>query len=111
MIEAAKVIVPVGEGKEIEGRAVAAGLRATTESYPEDNVEEVLVWTEEGANLFEESLLAQAVGDKHYLEVQVFVPASLLTSAKAKMEELGIPTARQLNEKEWKPGATYETKY
>jgi hypothetical protein len=110
MIEAAKVIVPIGEGKEIEARATATGLRATTEPYPEYNEEEVLIWTED-ENLFEESLLAQAVGEQHYLEVQVFVPDSLLTSAKAKMQDLGIPEARQVSEREWKPGAIYETRY
>ena len=111
MIEAAKVIIPTGDGKEIEARATATGLRATTENYPEDNVEEVLIWTEDEENLFEESFLAQAIGEQHYLEVQVFVPDSLLTSAKAKMQEHGIPDARQLNEREWKPGATYQTRY
>jgi hypothetical protein len=60
MIEAAKVIVPIGESKEVEAKALASGLRATTETYPEDNVDEVLVWTEDEANLFEESLLAQS---------------------------------------------------
>src|SRR5215204_6365959 len=95
MIEAAKVIVPIGEGNGIEARAIITGLPATTETYPEDNVEEVLVWTEDEANLFEESLLAQAIGQQHYLEVQVFVPDSLLNSAKAKMQEHGIPDARQ----------------
>jgi len=111
MIEAAKVIVPTGEGKEIEARATATGLRATTETYPEDNVEEVLIWTENEANLFEERFLAQAIGQQHYLEVQVFVPDSLLTSAKAKMQEHGIPDARQVSDRERKPGAIYETRY
>src|SRR5215217_1334722 len=111
MIEAAKVIVPTGESKEVEVKALASGLRATTVTYPEDNVEEVLVWTEDEANLFEENLLAQAIGQQHYLEVQVFVPDSLLTSAKAKMQEHGIPDARQVSEREWKPGAIYETRY
>ena len=111
MIEAAKVIVPTGESKEVEVKALASGLRATTVTYPEDNVDEVLVWTEDEANLFEENLLAQAVGEQQYSEIQVFVPDSLLTSARAKMQELGIPDARQLDEWEWTPGATYETRY
>jgi hypothetical protein len=43
MIEAAKVIVPIGEGKEVEARAIAAGLRAFTESYREDGLEEAVL--------------------------------------------------------------------
>ena len=111
MIEAAKVIVPNGEGREVEARASARGLEAQTESYAEDGLDEVLVWTKEEANLFEESLLVQAIGDTQYSEVQVFVHNSSLSSAEAKMQELGIPTARQLSETEWTPGATYETRY
>jgi|SRR5215217_2848432 len=111
MIEAAKVIVPIGEGKEIEARAISAGLQAFTEPYREDGVDEVLVSAEDEGNLFEESLVVQAIGDTQYSEVQVFVPDSLLSSAKAKMQDLGIPTARQLSETEWAQGATYETRY
>ncbi len=111
MIEAAKVIVPIGQGKEIEARAIAAGLQAFTEPYREDGVDEVIVEAEDEANLFEESVLVQAIGETQYSEVQVFVPNSLLTSASAKMQELGIPTARQLTDTEWVPGATYETRY
>src|SRR5215216_2923114 len=111
MIEAAKVIVPTGEGKEIEARVTATGLRATTETYPEDNVEEVLVWTEDEANLFEESLLVEAIGRTKYIGVEVFVPDSLVRSAEAKMHELGIPTALPLGEQGSLPGATYETRY
>jgi hypothetical protein len=55
--------------------------------------------------------VVQAIGDSQYSGVEVFVPDSLLISAKAKMEELGIPEARQLSETEWTPGATYETRY
>ena len=97
MIEAAKVIVPIGEGKEVEARAIAAGLRAFTEPYREDGVDEVIVEAENETSLFEESLVVQVIGDTQYSEVQVFVPDSLLVSAKAKMEELGIPDARQLS--------------
>jgi hypothetical protein len=39
MIEAAKVIVPIGEGKEVEARAIACGLQAFTEPYREDSIE------------------------------------------------------------------------
>jgi hypothetical protein len=91
MIEAAKVIVPIGQGNEVEARAIAAGLRAFTEPYREDGVDEVIVEAENETSLFEESLVVQAIGDTQYSEVQVFVPDSLLISAKAKMEELGIP--------------------
>jgi hypothetical protein len=111
MIEAAKVVVPIGRGKEVEARAIAVGLKAFTEPYREDSVDEVLVEAEDEANLFEESLVVQAIGDTRYSEVQVFVPDSLLSSAKAKMLGLGIPDARQLSETEWTPGATYETRY
>ena len=111
MIEAAKVMVPIGRGKEVEARAIAAGLQAFTEPYREDGVEEVLVTAEDEANLFEESVLVRAIGETQYSEVQVFVSDSLLTSASAKMQELGIPDARQLSETEWTPGATYETRY
>lgn len=111
MIDAAKVIVTIGRGKEVEARAIAAGLQAFTEPYPEDGVDEVLVSAEDEENLFEESLVVQAIGDTQYLEVQVFVPNSAVTSAKAKMQELGIHTARQLSESEWTAGATYETRY
>ncbi len=111
MIEAAKVIVPISQGNEVEARAIAAGLRAFTEPYREDGVDEVIVEAENETSLFEESLVVQAIGDTQYSEVQVFVPDSLLISANAKMEELGIPDARQLSETEWTPGATYETRY
>jgi hypothetical protein len=111
MIEAAKVIVPIGEGKEVEARAIATGLRAFTEPYREDGVDEVIVEAEDEASLFDESLVVQAIGETQYSEVQVFVPDSLLPSANAKMQELGIPDARQLSETEWAPGATYETRY
>ena len=37
--------------------------------------------------------------------------SSLLISAKAEMQDLGIPDARQLSETEWIPGTTYETRY
>ena len=111
MIEAAKVIIANGEGKEVEERAIAVGLRASTEPYPEDGLDEVLVWTEPESNLFEENLLVQTIGQARYFEVQVFVPDHLLTSAKAKLQELGIPTAQQLSETGWTPGATYETRY
>jgi hypothetical protein len=111
MIEAAKVIVANGEGEEVEGRAIAVGLKATTEPCPEDGLDEVLVWTEFESNLFEESLLVQTIGQVQYFEVQVFVPDHLLASAEAEMQELGIPTAHQLSETGWTPGATYETRY
>ena len=111
MIEAAKVIVPNGEGKDVEARALAAGLQAFTEPYREDGVDEVLISAEGEANLFDENLLVQAIGGTQYSEVQVFVPNSSVNSAEAKMQELGIPTARQLSETEWMPGATYETRY
>ncbi len=111
MIEAAKVIVPNGAGREVEARASARGLEAQIESYAEDGLDEVLIWTEEEANLFEESLLVQVIGEAPYSEVQVFVPNSQVNSSKAKMQELGIPTARRLSESEWTAGATYETRY
>jgi hypothetical protein len=111
MIEAAKVIVPIGQGKEVEARAIAAGLQAFTEPYREDGVDEVIVEAEDEANLFDESLVVQAIEDTQYSEVQVFVPDSLLISAKAKMQELGIPDARQVSETAWTQGATYETRY
>src|SRR5829696_3742597 len=78
MIEAAKVIVPIGDGKEVEARAIAAGLQAFTEPYREDGVDEVLVSAEEEANLFEESLVVQAIGEMQYSAVEVFVPNSLV---------------------------------
>jgi hypothetical protein len=71
----------------------------------------VLVSAEDEAHLFEESLLVRAIGETQYSEVQLFVPDSSVLSAEAKMQELGIPTARQLSETEWTPGATYETRY
>ena len=111
MIEAAKVIVPFGQGKEVEARAIAAGLQAFTEPYREDSVDEVIVEAEDETNLFEESIVVQAIGDTQYSEVQVFVPGSLMLSAKARMQELGVPDAHQLSETEWAPGATYETMY
>ena len=40
MIEAAKVIVPIGQGEEVKARAIAAGLQAFTESYREDSVDD-----------------------------------------------------------------------
>jgi hypothetical protein len=43
--------------------------------------------------------------------VQVFVPDHLLAAAKAKLQELGIPTAQQLSEIGWTPEVTYETRY
>jgi hypothetical protein len=111
MIEAAKVVVPIGQGKEVEANAIAAGLRAFTEPYREDGVDEVIVEAEDAASLIEESLVVQAIGETQYSEVQVFVPDSIMISAKAKMQELGIPDARQLSETEWTPGATYEARY
>ena len=111
MIEAAKVVVPIGQGKEVEARATAAGLQAFTEPYREDGVDEVLVSAEGEANLFEENLVVQAIGETQYSAVEVFVPNSSVSSTEAKMQELGIPTARQLSETEWTPGATYETRY
>jgi hypothetical protein len=111
MIEAAKVVVGNGEGNEVEERAIVVGLRASTEPYPEDGLDEVLIWTEPEAELFEESLLVQTIGQVGYFEVQIFVPDHLLTEAKAKLQELGIPTAQQLSETGWTPGATYETRY
>ena len=71
----------------------------------------MIVEAENETSLFEESLVVQAIGDTQYLGVEVFVPDSLLISAHAKMEELGIPEARRLSETEWTPGATYETRY
>jgi hypothetical protein len=53
MIEAAKVIVPIGQGNEVEARAIAAGSRAFTEPYREDGVDEVIVEEESETNLFE----------------------------------------------------------
>jgi hypothetical protein len=111
MIEAAKVIVANGEGGEVEGRALAIGLKASTEPYPEDALDEVLIWTESESNLFEESLLVQAIGQVRYFEVQVFVPDHLRASFEVEMQELGIPTTQQLSETGWTPGATYETRY
>jgi hypothetical protein len=60
------VIVSIGQGKEVEARAIAAGLQAFTEHYREDGVDEVLVSAEEKANLFEESLVIQAIGETQY---------------------------------------------
>jgi hypothetical protein len=97
-IEAAKVIVPIGQGRGVEARAIAAGLRAFTEAYREDGVDEVLVSAEDEANLFEERFAVQAIGKTRYSGVEVFVPDSLLISASAKMQEFGIPDARQLSE-------------
>ena len=94
MIGAAKVIVPIGEGREVEDRATAIGLQAFTEPYREDGVDEVLVSAEDETSLFEENLLVQAIGEAQYSEVQVFVPDSSLKSAEAKMQELGVPTAQ-----------------
>ncbi len=112
MIEAAKVIVTSGRGKRVEASVIAAGLRASTEPYPEDGVDEVLVSAKDEANPCEESLVVQAIENTQYSEVQVFVTNSLVTSAEAKLQELGIPTAaRQLSEKEWAPGANYEPRY
>ena len=71
----------------------------------------MLVSAEDEANLFEKSLVVQAIGETRYSGVEVFVPESLLTSASVKMQELGIPDARQLSETEWTPGAVYETRY
>jgi len=111
MIEAAKVSVPIGKGEEVQARAIAAGLQAFTEPYREEGLDEVLVQMHDEADQFEENLLVQAIGDTQYSGVEVFVPDSELISAKAKMQELGIPSARQLSETEWAPGATYETRY
>ena len=55
--------------------------------------------------------MVEAIGETQYSEVQVFVPDSLVLSAEAKLQELGVPTALQLSETEWTPGATYETRY
>jgi hypothetical protein len=111
LIEAAKVIVTLGEGEEVEARAIAAGLRASTEPYREDSIDEVLVSAEDEEILFEESLLVRVIGGTQYSEVQVFAPDSSVSSAEVKMRELGIPTASKLSETEWTPGATYETRY
>ena len=111
MIEAAKVIVPIGEGKEIEDRATAAGLKTYTEPYPEEGVEEVIVEADDEENLFEENRLVQAIGETQYSGLEVFVPNDLLVSAHTRMRELGIPDAQQLSETEWTQGATYETRY
>ena len=85
------MIVPSGEGKKVEERAITVGLRAFTEPYPEDGVDEVIVEAEDATNLFDESLMVQTIGETQYSEVQVFVPDSQLTSANAKMQDLGIP--------------------
>lgn len=74
MIEAAKVVVPLGQGKIVEARATGAGLRAFTEPYREDGVDEVIVEAENETGLFEESHVIQAIGDTQYTEVQIFVP-------------------------------------
>ncbi len=58
----------------------------------------MLVSAEDEANPFEGSFVVQAIGKTRYSGVEVFVPDSLLTSASAKMQELGIPDARQLSE-------------
>ena len=111
MIEAAKVIVPIGEGKAVEARAIAAELQAFTEPFSEEGLDEVIIEAPDEAELFEERLLVQAIGETPYSEVQVFVPNSLLTSANVNLQELGLPDARQQSETEWTPGATYETRY
>ena len=111
IIEAAKVVVPIGKGEEVRTRAIAAGLRAFTEPYREDGLDEVLVHMPDEAAQFEESLLVEAIGETQYSEVQVFVPDSQVRSAEARLQELGIPSARQLSETDWAPGATYETRY
>src|SRR5215217_1741206 len=98
MIEAAKVIVPIGQGEEVEARALAAGLQAFTESYREDSVDEVIVETEDESNLFEESLVVQAIGDTQYSEVQVFVPGSLMLSAKSALQNPHGKWLRQMSE-------------
>jgi hypothetical protein len=90
MIEAAKVIVPIGEGRVVEARARTYGLETQTEPYAEVGLDEVLVWTEEAANLFEESLLVQVIGEPLYSEVQIFVPNSQVNLSEAKMQGLGI---------------------
>jgi hypothetical protein len=111
VIEAAKVIVPIGQGKAVEERAITQGLEAFTEPYREDDLDEVLISAGDETSLFEENLLVQAIGETQYSGVQVFVPDSSVRSAEAKMQELGIPTARQLSETGWTPGVTYETRY
>ncbi len=58
----------------------------------------MLVSAGDEANLFEERFVVQAIEKTRYSGVEVFVPDSLLTSASAKMQELGIPDARQLSE-------------
>ena len=55
--------------------------------------------------------MVQIIGEAPYSGVQIFVPDSQVRSSEAKMQELGIPTARQLSESEWTAGATYETRY
>ncbi len=55
--------------------------------------------------------MVQVIGEAPYSEVQVFVPNSQVELSKAKMQELGVPTARRLSESEWTAGATYETRY
>jgi hypothetical protein len=37
------VIVPIGEGKEVEARAIAAELQAFIESYSEEGLDEVII--------------------------------------------------------------------
>ena len=71
----------------------------------------IVLSAEDEEILFEESLLVRVIGGTQYSEVQVFAPDSSVSSAEVKMRELGIPTASQLSETEWTPGATYETRY
>ena len=52
-----------------------------------------------------------SIGEAQLSEVQVFVTSSLVNSAQAKLDELGIPSVHRLNESEWIPRATYETRY
>jgi hypothetical protein len=53
----------------------------------------------------------RTISQARYFKVQVFVPDHLLAAAKAKLQELGIPTAQQLSEIGWTPRVTYETRY
>ena len=92
------MIFPIGQGRGVEARAIAAGLRVFTEAFREDGVDEVLVSAEDEASLFEERFVVQAIGKTRYSGVEVFVPDSLLTSASTKMQEFGISDARQLSE-------------
>jgi hypothetical protein len=45
------VIVPIGEGKEVEARAIAAELQAFIESYSEEGLDEVIIEAPDDANL------------------------------------------------------------